>query len=156
MDAIDQQILRQLMLDGRLSNNRLAKAIGLSESATLERVRRLEGNGIISGYTALVEPAQVGRNLELFMTFTLKNQNPAEIERFEAIVGELDEVLSCAQTLGQADFIAHVAVADIQALSQFINQKLLPLGCIDRLESMTVLKMLKRAHPPLPAMQTST
>lgn len=150
MDAIDQQILCQLMLDGRLSNNRLAKAIGLSESATLERVRRLEGQGIIRGYTALVEPARVGRNLELFMTFTLKNQTPAEIERFEAIVGEMDEVLTCAQTLGQADFIAHIAVADIQALSQFINQKLLPLGCIDRMESMTVLNMLKRGHPPLP------
>ncbi len=144
------------MLDGRLTNSKLAKHIGLSESATLERVRRLEESGIIHGYRAQVEPSQVGRTLELFMTFTLKNQNPAEIERFEAIVREMDEVLTCAQTLGQADFIAHIAVADIQALSQFINQKLLPLGCIDRMESMTVLNMLKRGHPPLPAINSPT
>ncbi|WP_373533181.1 Lrp/AsnC family transcriptional regulator [Vampirovibrio sp.] len=152
MDAIDQQILRLLMLDGRLSNSKLAKAIGLSESATLERVRRLEASGVIQGYTVRVEPWQVGLNLELFMTFTLKDQHPREIARFEAIIQDMDEVLTCAQTLGHADFLAHIAVKDIQGLSAFINQKLLPLGCIERMESMTVLNIMKRAHPPLSAL----
>lgn len=138
------------MQDGRLSNSKLAKLIGLSESATLERVRRLEASEIIQGYTALVEPAKVGRKLELFITFTLRNQSPDEIRRFEAIIQSMDEVLTCAQTLGRADFLAHVAVADIEALSHFINTKLMPLGCIERMESMTVLNMLKRSFPPLP------
>jgi DNA-binding Lrp family transcriptional regulator len=155
MDLMDQNILRQLMLDGRLTNNKLARQIGLSESATLERVRRLESSGIIQGYSVRVEPSQVGRNLELFMTFTLKNQHPKEIQRFEAIIQDMDEVLTCAQTLGHADFLAHIAVRDIQALSAFINLKLLPLGCIERMESMTVLNMMKRCHPPLPALETA-
>lgn len=153
MDSTDQQILRYLMQDGRLSNSKLAKMIGLSESATLERVRRLEAAEVIQGYTAQVEPAKVGRMLELFMTFTLRNQNPDEIRRFEATIQSMDEVLTCAQTLGRADFLAHVAVADIQALSDFINLKLMPLGCIERVESMTVLNMLKRSFPPLPAVE---
>lgn len=141
------------MQDGRLSNSKLAKLIGLSESATLERVRRLESTEIIQGYTAQVEPAKVGRKLELFMTFTLRNQNQDEIRRFEATIQAMDEVLTCAQTLGRADFLAHVAVADIQALSDFINLKLMPLGCIERVESMTVLNMLKRSFPPLPRLE---
>lgn len=156
MDSTDQQILRHLMQEGRLSNNKLARLIGLSESATLERVRRLEGTGVIQGYTARVEPAKVGRNLELFMTFTLRNQNPEEIRRFEAIIQAMDEVLTCAQTLGRADFLAHVAVADVQSLSDFINLKLMPLGCIERVESMTVLNMLKRSFPPLPSLEAVT
>ncbi len=141
------------MQDGRLSNSKLAKLIGLSESATLERVRRLESAEVIQGYTAQVEPAKVGRKLELFMTFTLRNQNQDEIRRFEATIQAMDEVLTCAQTLGRADFLAHVAVADIQALSDFINLKLMPLGCIERVESMTVLNMLKRSFPPLPRLE---
>lgn len=141
------------MQDGRLSNSKLAKLIGLSESATLERVRRLESAEIIQGYTAQVEPAKVGRQLELFMTFTLRNQSQDEIRRFEATIQAMDEVLTCAQTLGRADFLAHVAVADIQALSDFINLKLMPLGCIERVESMTVLNMLKRSFPPLPRLE---
>jgi Lrp/AsnC family leucine-responsive transcriptional regulator len=153
MDSTDQNILRHLMQDGRLSNSKLAKLIGLSESATLERVRRLESAEVIQGYTAQVEPAKVGRKLELFMTFTLRNQNQDEIRRFEATIQAMDEVLTCAQTLGRADFLAHVAVADIQALSDFINLKLMPLGCIERVESMTVLNMLKRSFPPLPRLE---
>lgn len=153
MDVTDQNILRHLMLDGRLTNSKLSKVIGLSESATLERVRRLESSGVIQGYSVRVEPTHVGRNLELFMTFTLKNQSMSEIKRFEAVIQDMDEVLTCAQTLGQADFLAHIAVRDIQALSDFINLKLLPLGCIERMESMTVLNMLKRSHPPLPTVE---
>lgn len=150
MDSTDQRILRHLMQDGRLTNSKLAKLIGLSESATLERVRRLENSGVIQGYSVRVDPAQVGRNLELFMTFTLKNQSLDEIRRFEATIQEMDEVLTCAQTLGRADFLAHIAIRDVQALSDFINRKLLPLGCIERVESMTVLNMLKRSFPPMP------
>lgn len=138
------------MEDGRLSNSKLAKGIGLSESATLERVRRLEAAGVIQGYSVRVAPASVGRNLELFMTFTLKNQSLEEIQRFEALIQDMDEVLTCAQTLGRADFMAHIAVEDVNALSAFINHKLLPLGCIERMESMTILNMLKRYNPPYP------
>jgi len=133
-----------------MTNARLAREVGLSESATLERVRRLETTGIIQGYSALVEPRQVGRALEVFMTFALKNQKVEEVQRFVAALSEMDEVLCSAQTLGRFDFIAHVAVHDVTALENFINEKLIPLGIIDRMESMTVLKMLKRSHPPLP------
>lgn len=137
-----------------MTNARLAREVGLSESATLERVRRLETSGVIQGYTALVEPVRVDRGLEVFMTFTLKNQRVEEVEGFVSALSEMDEVLCSAQVLGRFDFIAHVAVRDVTALENFINEKLIPLGIIDRMESMTVLKMMKRAHPPLPLQAT--
>lgn len=134
-----------------MTNARLARAVGLSESATLERVRRLESDGVIQGYTARVDPARVGRGLEILMTFTLKNQSPREVRRFEEAMLRFDEVLDCAQVLGRFDFIAHVAVKNVDALQRFINAKLLSLGgCIERIESLTVLKTVKRSHPPLP------
>jgi Lrp/AsnC family transcriptional regulator, leucine-responsive regulatory protein len=150
MDRTDTKILRILMTDGQTTNARLAKTIGLSESATLERVRRLEANGIITGYTALVEPEKVGRGLEVVMTFTLQNQSTEEVQRFVRTMLEMDEVLSCSQVLGRFDFIAHVAVRDVHALERFINEKIIALGGINHMESLTVLKMIKRWHPPLP------
>ena len=151
MDKTQTNILRTLLADGHITNAELARRVGLSESATLERVRRLERTGVIEGYTVRVEPARVGRSLEVYMTFTLKNQGPAEVERFAAAMTEFDEVLSCVQLLGRFDFLAHVAVRDVEALQEFISERMLPLGtCIDRMESLTVLKTIKRCHPPLP------
>jgi Lrp/AsnC family transcriptional regulator, leucine-responsive regulatory protein len=148
MDAIDQKILRHLMVDAHLTNSKLAKLIGMSESATLERVRRLESAGVIEGYTIKVAPSRVGRGLELFMTITLKDLG--HMKEFEEAISSMDEVLTCAQTLGRCDFLVHVAVKDVAELSNFVNDKLIPLGNIDRVESLTVLNMLKRYHPPIP------
>jgi len=138
------------MEDGQTTNARLAKTVGLSESATLERVRRLEQGGVIKGYAALVEPARVDRGLEVLMTFTLSNQSTEEVQRFIRAMATLDEVLICAQLLGRFDFIAHVAVKDVAALERFINEKIIALGGINHMESLTVLKMIKRWHPAIP------
>lgn len=150
MDRTDRNILRILMEDGQTTNARLAKTIGLSESATLERVRRLEQSGVIQGYTALVEPARVDRGLEVLMTFTLKNQGSDEVQRFIQSMASMVEVLTCSQVLGRFDFVAHVAVKDVSALERFISEKILPLGGINHMESLTILKMIKRWQPPVP------
>lgn len=150
MDKIDTQILRLLIADSHITNSKLAKQIGLSESATLERVKRLEAAKVIRRYTIEVDLAKIGRTLEVFITFTLKNQHVKEIDSFMQAMKDLDEVLSCAQVLGRFDFVAHIAVKDVEALQQFINNKLIPLGCIARMESLTVLKMVKRIHQPNP------
>jgi len=142
------------MTEGRITNTRLARAVGLSESATLERVRRLESSGVIQGYGARVEPQAVGRSLEVIMAFTLRKQKPEDVARFGDAMAKMDEVLDCAQVLGRFDFIAHVALQDVPALEIFIHDKVIPLGLVDRMESLTVLKTLKRAHPPLPLQGT--
>ncbi|HZL85129.1 MAG TPA: Lrp/AsnC family transcriptional regulator [Candidatus Krumholzibacteria bacterium] len=150
MDPVDTKIVRSLMTEGRITNTRLARAVGLSESATLERVRRLESSGVIQGYGARVDPQAVGRKLEVIMAFTLRKQKPEDVIHFGNAMTSMDEVLDCAQVLGRFDFIAHVALQDVPALESFIHDKVIPLGLVDRMESLTVLKTLKRAHPPLP------
>lgn len=150
MDRTDRNILRILMEDGQTTNARLAKTIGLSESATLERVRRLEQSGVIQGYTALVEPSRVDRGLEVLMTFTLKNQSSDEVQRFIQSMASMVEVLTCSQVLGRFDFVAHVAVKDVATLERFISEKILPLGGINHMESLTILKMIKRWQPAIP------
>lgn len=151
MDALDSKILRALIRDGRLQNSDLARAVGLSESATFQRVRRMKREGVIRGFAALVEPARVGRGLEVFMAFTLRNQSPRDRERFERAMRRMDEVLICAQVLGRFDYFAHVAVADSAALERFINRRLLGLGCVARIESFAALHVSKRFHSPLPS-----
>ncbi|MEM0951544.1 MAG: Lrp/AsnC family transcriptional regulator [Cyanobacteria bacterium P01_H01_bin.74] len=148
MDKVDKKIIRLLMQDSKITNSKIAKLIGKSESATLERVRRLEKTGIIEGYSIYVSPKQVERGLELFITMTLKNTD--YMHQFELAIQQMDEVLTFAQILGRSDFLAHVAVKNAEELSNFVNQKLIPLGYIERIESMTVLNMLKRNFPPLP------
>lgn len=153
MDPIDAQLLRLLISDAKTTNARLAREVGLSESATLERVRRLEKTGVIGGYTTQVEPADIGLGLEVIMNFTLHNQSVQDLHRFEAAMVALDEVLSCAQVLGRFDFVAHVAVRDIPALQQLINDKLIALGVISRMESFTIFKNVKRYRAPAPRAQ---
>lgn len=150
MDKLDAQIIRLLIADSHITNSKLAKKIGLSESATLERVKRLEAMQVIRRYTVEVDLEKIGHSLEVFMTFTLKNQDVTELENFMGAMQNLDEVLSCAQVLGRFDFIAHIAVRDVKDLQSFINEKLIPLGCIARMESLTVLKTIKRIHQPNP------
>lgn len=149
MDSIDQNIIRLLVKDSRITNAQLAKRVGLSPSATLERVRRLESQGPISGYTARIEPEQVERGLQVIMAFVLKNQDAEAVSQFEHTMQYMPEVLACFQVLGRFDFIAHVAVKDIPALQRFVNEHLIHLGAINRMETLTVLKSVKRYEFPI-------
>jgi Lrp/AsnC family leucine-responsive transcriptional regulator len=148
MKEIDKTILNHLMKDATITNGELAELIGLSPSATLERVKKLEQEGIIEGKTLLIQPKNTERALEFFMTFSLKNQGPQDIKKFEKAILKADEVISCAQLLGRFDFIAHVAVKDMDEMRAFIEGKLIALGLIGQMESLTVLNMVKRHHPP--------
>lgn len=149
MDAIQTQILRRLIEDAQITNAQLARDIGLSESATLERVRRLERKGIIRGFTARVDPAHVGLSVEVYMMVVLTSQRMETVRQFTREMATFDEVMDCAKLLGNFDFMLHVAVPDMEALDHFIKRRLLPTSCIDRIETFTVLETVKRGHPPV-------
>lgn len=149
MDTIDKNIIRHLVADSRITNAQLAQQIGLSPSATLERVRRLENQGTIHGYTARIHPEQVDRGLQVIIAFVLKNQDAKAVRQFESAMQQMPEVLACFQVLGRFDFMAHVAVKDIPALQLFVNEHLIHLGAINRMETLTVLKSVKRFESPI-------
>jgi len=150
MDQRDEDILRELLRNGRVSNAALARAVGLSESATLERVRRLEAEGAIQGYMARVEPTTVGRGLEAIIAIQLSHHQEDEVERFKEVLSGMEEVLSCFAVAGRYDFIAHVAVHNMEDFEKVVARRLMRLRAIERIETLFILSALKRDGPLTP------
>jgi DNA-binding Lrp family transcriptional regulator len=124
LDEIDKRILRALQRDGRMPNNELAKAVGLSPSPCLRRVRLLEKAGVIDRYVAVVSPAKVGKGLTLFTRIWLRAQDEDTIEHFVAEVSKLPQILECYLMLGDCDAMVRVVAADIEDYRRFQSEHL--------------------------------
>lgn len=127
LDAIDQRLLQALQANGRATYDELAQAVGLSASATLRRVKRLEDAGVISGYVALVEPSRVGLPLTAYISVRLAKTSAARnpIDDFAAAVQTWPEVVECAALTGEMDYLLRVLVRDMAHHSRFIMDQLL-------------------------------
>lgn len=127
IDAIDQRILQALQANGRATYDELAQAVGLSASAVLRRVKRLEEAGVIAGYVALVDPGRVGLPLTAYISVRLAktsaSRNP--IDDFAAAVQTWPEVVECAALTGEMDYLLRVLVRDMAHHSRFIMDQLL-------------------------------
>jgi Lrp/AsnC family leucine-responsive transcriptional regulator len=143
MDTIDHKILRALSRDGRQTNAGLAEAIGLSPSATLERVRRLERNGSILGYRAIVDPQALGFGVQALVGIRLRLHAAQGIEPFERGVLEADGVVSCYHVTGQFDYMLHVVARDLAHLRELNNNQIAAIPGLGKLETMVVLSEVK-------------
>ena len=147
LDAIDRRILRALQLDGRVTYDALAAEAGLSSSAVLRRVRRLEEAGAISGYVALVPPERVGLSLTAYLNVRLEKQtdNPLRNPRdlFRAAVQTWPEVVECAALTGEMDYLLRVLVQDMQHYARFISDTLLMHPSVQDCKTSFVLERLK-------------
>lgn len=144
MDALDRAILHHLQADGRLTNVELAERVRLSPSPCLRRVRALEQSGAIRGYHADIDPAAVGRGLEVTVHVELTFKDRGTVESFEAGIAALDEVVECRRMFGVPDYIIRVAVADQDAYEAFYMNKLAELPGLARVNSQFTMKMVKR------------
>ena len=143
MDALDRAILRHLQNDGRLSNVELAGRVRLSPSPCLRRVRSLEQAGVITGYSAEIDPAAVGRGFQVIVHADMMIKDRSTIESFEARVSELDEVTECLRMFGFPDYLLRVAVADQDAYETFYMNQLADLPGVARLNSQFTMKIIK-------------
>ncbi len=143
IDSIDIKILKELQLDGSLSNVELAKRVHLSASPCLARVKALEKSGVIDRYVALVKPKAVGLGLNVFISISLKQQGKAELEAFEQSISLRDEVMECYLMTGDSDYLIRVAVPDIAALERFILDRLTPIEGIEKIRSSFALKQVR-------------
>ena len=127
LEALDLRILQALQANGRATYDELAQAVGLSASATLRRVKRLEESGVISGYVALVDPGRVGLPLTAYISVRLAKtsatRNP--VDDFAAAVQTWPEVVECAALTGEMDYLLRVLVRDMAHHSRFIMDQLL-------------------------------
>ncbi len=152
LDSIDWKILGLLQADARMSNVELAKAIGLSPSPCLNRVRALEEAGYISRYVTLLDALRVGLKVSVFIQVTLERQIESALERFENAIRGRPEVMECYLMTGDADYLIRVVVADIQVLEEFILKFLTKLPGVGNIKSSFALKQVKyQTALPLPA-----
>ena len=116
LDRIDDAILRALQNNGRLSNKELAAKVGLAPSSCLERVRRLQERGVLTGYKACVDLTTLNVGLQAFVAVRLSHHSREAFESFRAHLLTLSEVISVYHTGGENDFLVHVAVRDADHL----------------------------------------
>ncbi len=151
LDSTDLKILRQLQGDASLTNVELAQAVSLSPSPTLSRVKRLEGEGVISRYVALVDPHALGLKVNVFVRVSLEKQEAAALEKFEQAVSHFDEVMEVYLMTGDEDYLLRIVVPDIQALERFILENLTRIPGIKNIKSSFAPKQVKyKTARPLP------
>jgi Lrp/AsnC family transcriptional regulator, leucine-responsive regulatory protein len=143
LDAIDLRILRELQSDGGISNVELARRVGLSPSPCLARVKALQASGVIRRYVALLDALQLGLNLNVFISISLKQQTRAALEAFEGKVCAREEVMECYLMTGDADYLIRVALPDMAALERFILEQLSPMQEIEKIRSSFALKQVR-------------
>jgi Lrp/AsnC family leucine-responsive transcriptional regulator len=142
LDRIDQQILALLQKDGRLTNAALAEQVHLSASACLRRVQRLEQEGVIAGYTAVLDPAALGRATSVFVEVSLNSQREDALEAFERAVRDCPEIAECHLMSGGSDYLLRVAVANTQEYERIHKQHLSRLPHVARIRSSFALRMV--------------
>lgn len=116
LDRIDRNILNELQKDGRISNVELSKRVGLSPTPCLERVRRLERQGYIEGYAAILNPHYLDASLLVFVEITLNRGAPDVFEQFNKAVQVLEEIQECHLVSGDFDYLLKTRVSDMSAL----------------------------------------
>ena len=144
LDAIDRRILRELQSDGRLTNQELARRVGLSPSPCLRRTRILEEAGLITGYTAIVDQEKYGVPISVFVSVRLDKQNEENIRRFEEEVGRIDEVLDCYLMTGNQDYLLRIVTDSLKSFEQILKQKITRIPGIALIESSFALGLVKQ------------
>ncbi len=140
LDSIDRRILRELQKTGRISNADLAEKINLSASACHRRVQRLESEGFIKDYVALLDTRKLGRPSTIFVEITLSGQADEVLEAFEREVAKVPDVLECHLMAGTADYILKVVAADTEDFAQIHRRYLARLPGVAQMQSSFALR----------------
>jgi len=132
-----------LQKNGRLSNVELSRQINLSPPATHGRVKRLEDQGFIKGYAAILDRAKIDRDMLCFISIRMEAKQSERSSDFRTIVMAMPEVLECHQITGEYDYLLKVAVKDQRALEQFVVDRLTPTPGVGRIYTSLVLSEIK-------------
>ena len=125
LDRLDRRILRCLQEDGRISNVDLAERVGLSPTATAERVKRLQKEGVIRGYGARLDPGKLGRSFLVFIEVTLDKTTSDVFEKFSTAVLRAPDVLECHLVAGGFDYLVKTRVSDMAAYRSLLGETIL-------------------------------
>lgn len=150
IDAIDRRILRELAGEGRLTTAELGERVGLSSSPCWQRVKRLQDEGFIEGYAAVLSAAKLGLSQTIIIEVTLERHDDEIIERFGRALAEFPEVTEAYLTTGEYDYFIKVAIDSTEGYERFLREKLYRIPGIRHTRSCFALRCLKRLVSPLP------
>ncbi|MBB5695658.1 Lrp/AsnC ligand binding domain-containing protein [Muricoccus pecuniae] len=147
IDRIDRRILDILQRDGRITNLELSDRIGLSPTATSERMRRLLKEGFVTGFGARLDPQRLGFGLLVFVEVLLDKTTPDIFTRFAEAVNRAPEVLECHMVAGGFDYLVKTRMADMAAFRRFLGDVLLSLPGVRETRTYAVMEEVKNDGP---------
>lgn len=143
MDRIDRNILSALTRDGRLSMAELANRVGLSKTPVQARVRRLERDGIIRGYTALIDHERMGEGHVAFVQVTLSDTRSAALNAFNEAVTGIPEVEQCHMIAASFDYLLKVRTSDIAAYRRVLGERISSLPHVEHTSTFVAMETVK-------------
>ena len=143
LDRTDRRILECLQADGRISNVHLAKKVNLTPTPCIERVKRLERQGYIRGYTALLDPELVDAGLLVFVEIDLSHKSPDAFRKFREEARRLTEIMDCHLVSGNFDYLIKARVKDMKAYRRLLGDKILSLPGVSGSRSYVVMEEVK-------------
>ena len=143
LDRIDRAIVALLQEDGRRTNAELAETIGLSQSACHRRIQRLQEEGVINGFTVVIDRRKVGLSAMGYVTVKMESHDAKMLEAFVRGVEAIDEIIACYAIAGDGDYILQVVAADLDAFSEVALKRLVRLPGVKDSTTNFVLSTVK-------------
>ena len=143
IDATDRRILAELQKNGRITNVALAGKCHLSPAACLVRVRRLEEEGFIQGYRAVLDPARLGQAMVVFVEVKLDRTTSDAFKRFAAAVAGVPEIIECHMVAGGFDYLVKVRVEDMATYREVLTKVLVELPAVRETHTFAVIEEVK-------------
>jgi Lrp/AsnC family leucine-responsive transcriptional regulator len=143
LDVTDKKILAELQANGRISNTDLARKVGLSESPCLRRVRKLEEDGVIAGYSALLDHRKLGLDMVAYVQVNLDQRSEADTNAFMNAVKKAPWIVECVAISGTHDYLLKVAATNIDHDGELTMKKLLRFPGVTDVTSNLVLASIK-------------
>lgn len=144
LDNTDRMLLSMLQANSRMTTKELSAAVNLSQTPVYERVRRLESEGYIRQYVALLDPRKLDLGLTAFVMVKLIRQDNVTTDRFTRTVGGIENVVDCYGIAGTFDFLLKVLVRDMESYKRFVVDVLGNIDCVGSMETVFVLNEVKR------------
>ncbi|MBT8232969.1 MAG: Lrp/AsnC family transcriptional regulator [Saprospiraceae bacterium] len=145
LDKIDEQLLCYLQTDAKINIKELASKLNMTKTPIYERIRRLEREGVINKYVAVIDKEILDHAMVVFCSVSLDSQRLSEIKAFSKAVTKLSEVMECYLMGGSNDFLLKVVVKDLKAYHQFSAGKLAALPNVRLIKSTFVLNEVKHS-----------
>jgi len=143
LDTIDHKILKELLADARLTHQELSERIGLSPSPCARRIRKLEADGYITGYSARIDEAAMGFGVSIFVSVKLDQQVDNKLVTFEQELSKCPEVVDCWLMTGSFDYLLRVAVRDLNEYESFLTRRLTKIRGVASIESSIPIRRVK-------------